>query len=388
MREEQFARLFVLALFAFTLYLLYLVFQPFLSGIAWAIFLATAFHPVYRRLVRLLRGRETTAALLASGLVAALIVVPAVLLALSLARSVTAVVSDFGGTLQRGSGGEPRTLLGAGSEAPQPLEVPGNASRSGPESSRLPLVAEVERILAPYVDVEKLNLEGTAVATIQRLAQALAVQTSSLVQNTLWTLAMFVIMMVTMVSMFREGPRMLEACKRFLPLSQGDRDAVFGRLHEVTRAVFYGVFLTSLIQAALGGVGWAIVGLPSPLTFGIAMFFCSLIPVGGTALVWAPGAAFLFLQGHSVKGTVLVVWGVGIVGLADNILRPFFISGRTRMHTLLVFFGILGGMAAFGVCGLFLGPLLITVFLFLLEVIRRDLFPSDKPSPAGPAPSG
>ena len=155
------------------------------------------------------------------------------------------------------------------------------------------------------------------------------------------------------------------------------------RLHEVTWAVFYGVIMASVIQAILGGIGWAVVGLPSPVVAGIAMFFRSLIPVGGSFLVWGPGAVYLLLQGHPAKGIFLAVWGLAVVVLVDNFLRPLFISGRTRMHALLVFFGVLGGMMAFGVAGLFLGPLLITVLLFLLDIIRRDLFHPDQPPPGG-----
>jgi predicted PurR-regulated permease PerM len=151
----------------------------------------------------------------------------------------------------------------------------------------------------------------------------------------------------------------------------------------MTSAVFYGVFMTSAVQGLLGGVGWWMVGLPSPLTAGFTMFFFSLLPTG-TVLVWGPGAVYLLIQGHPFKAAILALWGIAIVGAIDNFLRPFFISGRTHMHSLLVFFGVLGGLAAYGIGGLFLGPLLITLFLFLVQVIRRDSARSD----ASPATRG
>jgi len=422
MGREQAPRVFVLALFALTVYLLYLVFFPFLSAIAWAVFLATAFHPLYRSLARLMKGRDLAAAVVCSGVVAAIIILPASILVSSLAQTVTGALSDIEDTLRSNDGPQPEPFPPGGTrpqarqpesrqpEAPASPDIDGTSRPDGrdlsapppggeseplrgdsappggspmPAKPKLPFVRDLEGVLGRYVDLSRVDLEGMALDTMKRVGNAMVAQTSSLVQNTLWTLVMFLITIFTMVYFFHEGPAILEAFQEFLPLRPADKEAVLERLHEVTWAVFYGVIMASVIQAILGGIGWAVVGLPSPVVAGIAMFFCSLIPVGGSFLVWGPGAVYLLLQGHPAKGIFLAVWGLAVVVLVDNFLRPLFISGRTRMHALLVFFGVLGGMMAFGVAGLFLGPLLITVLLFLLDIIRRDLFQPDQPPPGG-----
>ena len=381
---ENVARGFILALLGLVLYLLYLVFKPFLPAITWAVFLATAFYPVHKSVARLLRGRQLLAAILTTALVAALIIGPTVLVAVSLAQKVPAILSELEDQVRGRAGVEGngrRAGLPPAEESRPGVEVVSvavAAARGGEPD--LPLVGEIESFLGRYVDVSKLDLRGAVLGTIRKIGETLAGWASSLLQNVLLLLVSFVIMVLTMVSLFREGPRLLESCRRMLPLEERDKDAVFERLHEVTRAVFYGVFMTSVIQALLGGIGWAIAGLPLALTFGIAMFFASLVPIGGTALVWGPGAVYLFLSGHPWRALFLVAWGALIVGLLDNLLRPLFISGRTNMHTMLVFFGVLGGIVAFGFAGLFLGPLVITLFLFLLEVVRRDLFPQAQPA--------
>jgi predicted PurR-regulated permease PerM len=180
-------------------------------------------------------------------------------------------------------------------------------------------------------------------------------------------------MLVTMAVLFHEGPGLLSTLRRFLPLPEGDRDEVIRELREVTRSVFFGVILTALVQGVLGGIGVAIVGLPNPIVFGGAMFLCAILPAG-TVIVWLPAALWLLATGSPWRGIFLIAWGAGVVSTADNFLRPLFIGRGVRMHALLVFFGTLGGMLAFGIIGLFLGPLIITVFLFLLEVLRRDFF--------------
>jgi predicted PurR-regulated permease PerM len=413
MRTEQAARVFVFALLAVTLYLLFLVFKPFLPGILWAIFLATAFHPLYCRFVKILRGREWAAAVVTTGLVAALIILPAGVIVTSLARSLGAMLPELeervrvsrqlaeaaasddepherrqpppSSGVMDAPAGEERSV-GEGQDAePGPASAPSGKAQEDP---RLPFIREIETLLGPYVDVSRLDLEGTALATLKRVGQGLARQTSSVLQDALRTLISFLIMIFTMVVMFKEGSRVVEAVRRLLPLQEHDKEEAFKLLHEVSRAIFYGVMMTAMVQALIGTVGWLIVGLPAPTTFGIAMFFCALIPIGGTALVWGPGAIYLFLQGHYVKAVFLLLWGGLFVALIDNFLRPIFISGRTRMHILLVFFGILGGIMAFGFAGLFLGPLVITLALFLLEVVRRDLLSGEGSPPSDTASAG
>jgi predicted PurR-regulated permease PerM len=155
---------------------------------------------------------------------------------------------------------------------------------------------------------------------------------------------------------------------------------VFRELNAATRAIFYGVVMTAAVQAVLGTLGFALAGVPFPVLFGGALFFAAMLP-SGTVLVWLPIALWVLISGRTGWGIFLLVWGGGVVSTVDNLLRPIFIGRGLRMHMLLVFFGTLGGMIAFGLIGLFTGPLVITFFLFLIEVAKRDLLRPD-PAPA------
>ena len=135
----------------------------------------------------------------------------------------------------------------------------------------------------------------------------------------------------------------------------------------VTRAVVFGSLLTALVQGVLVAIGFAIVGLPSPVVFGAVAALAALIPLIGTALVWVPAVGVLFLQGRWGAALVLAVWSVAVVSSADNVVRPLFISGRAQISTLPVFLGLLGGISAFGPIGLVVGPVVVALTLALLR---------------------
>jgi predicted PurR-regulated permease PerM len=150
-------------------------------------------------------------------------------------------------------------------------------------------------------------------------------------------------------------------------MSESRKEALFEHLSNVTRAVVFGTGMTALIQGSLVGIAFAIVGLKAPLVFGVIAVLFALFPFGGSAFVWIPAAGWLALQHRWGAAIFMIVWGALIVGLVDNFLRPVMISGRAPVATLTVFIGVLGGVAAFGAIGLFLGPVVLALIIALLR---------------------
>jgi predicted PurR-regulated permease PerM len=356
-RSELAPRAVFVSLLALTAYLMYRIFQPFLPAFAWAVVLAVAFHPPYVRLVRLLGGRDRLAAVSMSVLAVVLIVVPAVIVAGHVASGVAGAYEWLEARSVSG-----RTVLD--------------------DVAAVPWAAEALRWIQSRVDLAKLDLQGMLLTTLRTVGTALASGTRNLVVNVLHALLNLALILFTTTMLLRRGPELVPLLLRWLPLSEKDKAEVFVELRNVTRAVFFGVVLTALVQGFLGGLGFLLVGLPSPVTFGAAMFVCALLPAG-TVLIWAPAALWLLATGHPAKAVILLVWGIAVVSSADNFLRPLFIGRGVRMPAVLVFFGTLGGMIAFGLVGLFVGPLVITLFLALLGIARRE-FLSEASSPAGP----
>jgi predicted PurR-regulated permease PerM len=158
-----------------------------------------------------------------------------------------------------------------------------------------------------------------------------------------------------------------------LPIG-GERRRLLGQhLLDTTRAVFMGIGLTAVVQGTLVGIGFWIAGLPSPLVFGVVAIFAALIPMVGAALVWAPAAIYLAAHGDYGHAIFLAAWGVVMVGMVDNVLRPMLISGRAEVPTLAVFLGVMGGLAAFGFIGLFVGPIALGLLVAVFRFEREEL---------------
>jgi len=180
----------------------------------------------------------------------------------------------------------------------------------------------------------------------------------------------FTIIVVANFFLVRDGHRIVRFLQEIIPLPPGESEVFLNRARQILKAVVYGVILTALAQGAAGGIGWLIAGLPSPLLFGALMVFFALIPFLGTAIVWVPGAAYLLAVSDITGGILLLAWGILVVSMVGRFLHPYFISGGGNAHLFIVFIGVVGGLAAWGILGLFMGPLVVSLFFFLLENYR------------------
>ena len=134
----------------------------------------------------------------------------------------------------------------------------------------------------------------------------------------------------------------------------------------------YGVVAVALAQGTLGAIGYAIAGLPSVVIWSVATALMSMIPLAGAASVWAIASIYLLAIGSWGKAIFMVAWGAGVISTADNIVRPLVLSGRVKLHTLLIFFSLLGGVKAFGIIGLFVGPIIVSVAMALLKILQEE----------------
>jgi predicted PurR-regulated permease PerM len=164
----------------------------------------------------------------------------------------------------------------------------------------------------------------------------------------------------------------MPAIRRSLPLTEAQADVIFKRTGEVISASVNGVLVISAVQGFLGMIAFWVLELPSALLWGVMMFLLSTIPMAGSAIVWGPAAIYLFATGHWIKAVMLVVWGGVVIGLIDNILRPRLVGKRAKLHELIIFFSVLGGLQVFGVLGLFVGPVVAAIALALVEVFHRS----------------
>ena len=168
----------------------------------------------------------------------------------------------------------------------------------------------------------------------------------------------------------RDEETALAAVRRMLPLSPSECDLLFGRVSSAIRSAVYGRLFIGFLQGALGGVIFALVGLPAPIFWGAVMSFLSVLPVLGAFVVWIPACIFLLLSGHWIAGLIVLVWGVAVINPVDNFLYPVLVGAQLGLHPLILFVAFLGGLIAFGPSGLILGPCIVSVAVGFAEVWR------------------
>ena len=352
-RREQAEQIAILAATALALWLCWSMLRPFVQVIAWAAILAILFFPAHRWIHRRVRHAAPASAL---SLLLVLITVIAPLLFVT-----TTLVRELAGA------------VGA-------LQEAGQRVRGDPDAARR--FETVRQAVQQYVDVDALLQSDKLRDTAAYLGQALLQRSAMVIGGLLGFIVSALLTVFTLFYLFRDGEAIARRLPDLLPLPRPDAERIIARVREMITASVYGVVVIAIVQGTLGGILFAILGLPSPIVWGVVMTVMSTVPMAGSALIWAPAAAFLFLTGQYGKGAVLVFCGVAVIGMVDNLLRPRLVSRRTQMHELLVFFSVVGGLAAFGVLGLLLGPVVLAIALALLEMlfVRRE---PDAAAPAG-----
>ena len=217
--------------------------------------------------------------------------------------------------------------------------------------------------------MEQLS-SGQVVEWLKGKSGAIAGQTLGFLGGALGVVVQMFFVVFTMYYLFRDGDRILGVIRDALPLERKQAEDILERTRDVVGASVYGLFSIAIIQGTLGGLAFWVLGLPSAIVWGVAMVFLSMIPMLGAFLVWVPAAIYLFATGHYLKGIFLVLWGTLVIGMIDNFLRPKLVGGRTKLHELLIFFAVLGGLQVFGVLGIVLGPVVLAITLALVDVFR------------------
>ncbi len=352
MSDSTASRIYPIAAFALvsagTAALTVKVLAPFGSAIAWAIVLAVGFAGPWRLLEARMPRRRGLAAVLMTLAVGLLVLLPAGFLAGVLVKEAIGVFGQAATALAE------RNVSGID------------------DLFRIPVVARAlgwVEAKAGFTQAELLAKAGEIAAGVSGLLARLS---GGIVVGVFDAVLSFLMTLFVLFFLLRDGKEIVRGALDLVPLDEAHRVEVLGSLRGMLQSIFRGSLLCALIQGATGGIGWAVAGLPSPVLAGAAMAVLSLLPVGGTALVWGPGAVACWLQGRPGMAVFLAIWGLVVVStLADNVLKPILIGGSTQLSTLVVFLGVFGGIAAFGLLGIFIGPMVLAFGLTLLSILRE-----------------
>jgi predicted PurR-regulated permease PerM len=341
--QQQANTWFFFALIALALYLLYLIAQPFLSPIFAAVVLAAVFHPLHSRICISVRG-SNLAATLSTALVILIVFLPTVILGI--------VVTSELGDLYRSLSDKSAAQGGISVYLTHLLEIP-------------------IRIVGRYVDLSRLELRSTLLQWVAAASAYLIGLGGRALSNVLSLIFETLVVFFTLFFLFRDGMSIQRSITTLLPLTHEQSERLVSRINETIIASVYGGIAVCFAQGLLTGVAFWLLGLPSPALWGIVAALASLIPVVGTGLVWGPATAMLLLNGHWIKGLVLTACGAAFIAQIDTLVRPYIVSDRAKMNNLLIFFALLGGVEAFGLMGIFIGPVIVAVTIVLLGMLRE-----------------
>jgi len=350
MKREHIFLIFILFLTLLSFYLLYLILSPFLEPIFWAIILAMILYPAFRKLHRLLKKREMLSALIMTLLVVLVIILPFSLLLISLVNEVMSAYHHV-----------------------EEMIATGSLKAHWEKIREIRAVNFVLMRLDRSFNLSQMDPLDLLLKNLQKVSNFLFSQSTKIIKGLSSFVIGFFFTLLSLYYLFKDGDHLFEGLKEIIPIPPKQRDLLIRRFQEMVNATMFGGLLIALIQGILGGLAFWVLGLPSPVLWGTAMALFSFIPIGGTALIWGPTSLILLITGSVLKGIILLLIGVFAISMVDNFLRPYLLSSRTNIHPLLLFFSVMGGIQAFGLIGVVVGPLIATLCLTLIEIYSQGI---------------
>lgn len=333
----------LIALTAAALKLVWSIMAPFLSIVLWASVLVLVFYPTFAWLRRRLWNHAGLAALASTLVVLATIILPMV-------GVTTAVVAELQTTAREAQ--HQITLLLSNARHYERL-------------------TELLDLFYRHTGMSPDDLRKAVQQAASTSSEWLLQGTMSVLGGAMGFLVNLGFVSFTMFYLFMDGDKAVSVMRDWLPLERSESHALIVRAGEIISASVYGVVVLAVIQGTLGGLMFWWLGLPSPLLWGVVMTLLATIPMLGTFVVWVPAAIYLAITGAFAKAVILALWGSIVIGMSDNLLRPFLVGKKAQMHDLLIFFSVLGGLRVFGVLGILMGPVTVAVAITLLEAFRR-----------------
>ena len=339
---------FFFALFSLMLYGAFLLLTPFLTAITWALILAILVYPLYALLLDRLRGRSTLAAVAVIVIITVIVIAPGIELGRFLVEEAILLVQSL------------RSLV---------------EGESKEEWLATPWVQQLMswwnllsfRLMDFNIDWKQVLAQGA-----QSSSKVVIERVTGFAQNVLLFTLNFVITMITLFFMLRDGKQFIARLQRLLPMDSEHQQRLFKNIVDAVFAVVHGSLVVGMVQGLLAGLAYYFLGVPFAVLWGVVTGFAALLPVGGSTLISLPATIYLFLQGETLRAIILLVWSLGIVGTVDNVLKPLIIGNRLGLPVLFLFFGILGGLALFGAKGIVLGPVIFALLRALLDVYSEE----------------
>jgi predicted PurR-regulated permease PerM len=321
--------------------LTYQILKPFLTPIAWAIVFSIIFYPVYAFTLRYIKWKSI-AALLTLTIILVVILGPFSYLTYLLVSE----LKDLTGYLEADKIEALESLM----QHPS-------------------IKAITDKILSVF-NLTEDELNQTIIDNISKLGKEMVGRITKGATNVVTISLDFIFMVFSIFFFLRDGPEFLSKTRDYMPFSEIQKDRLVKQIRDIIISTIYGGVVVSIIQGTIAGLAFFFLGISTPVVWGLATSIASFVPLLGAAAIWVPATGYLFLTGASLKGFILAIIGLFGISLVDNILKPIIIGGRTKMPILVIFFSVLGGIKLLGLIGLIMGPLVIALFISVIEIFR------------------
>ncbi len=354
---HDYARYFFILAIAFVLLLFFWVISPFFNVLVYASLIAVVFNPVFKWISKLVRGHTGIAAILSTFVVILVVLTPLTLFTIFLVQEAVSAYDLLDNKLVE-LDFESFRLTGALRDIPFIGEVWGNLSeRYG------------------FSDFFKdYNFDAFSLVKDlgEKVSTFLVAQSGTVLKSVGDTMIGLLILLLTIFFFFRDGEHFANLLKRLSPLPTKYENEIENKLRETTYAIVVGNFGTAILQGVVGSIGFAIAGVENVLFWGTIMAFASLIPYIGAALVWVPTGLAFIIQGESIWGIFILLWGLCLISIVDNVARPILIGSRSKMHPLATFLVVLGGIFVFGLKGIIFGPLILSLTVTIIHIYQLE----------------
>jgi len=347
MTRQQLFAAFFFAVFLFLLSQLYSLFALFIKPLVWTVILVLTFYPLFTLLLHWFHGHRSLTAVVLTVFIVLLIVVPVSLLSTALTSQ---VVDFYQGVQSAVQSGELQTMLSGWRDT---------------------YFGNLWEKWGPRIATFDIDLPGIMLTAANKTSQVIVSHATDVAKNLVGLLFDFSIVSFSLFFLFRDGESLYLAFRGLIPMEPRHKDEIFRQFYETVSAVVQGMVATAVAQGVLAGVGFWALGLPYSFFLACVSAVASFQPFGGAAAVWIPCVIYFGLIGAWWRAIFLLLYGILIVSGVDNILKPLIIGGRTKLPTLFLFLGILGGLQAYGFLGVFLGPVVLATIMAFVNIYKE-----------------
>lgn len=328
-------------------YLIVFLLSPFLGAIVWASVLSMTAYPLHKKFLKFFKGRKNISAFFSTMVVFLFIALPFFLITIIFTGQAYEVLSYIEDTINKGN-------------LPLFQQIQSH-----------PLVNDLIVKAKPYIEKEDLHTMG--ITLFKGIFNIFAFTSKKFAVNIFSGIFQFFITILLLFFAFRDGDTIIKTFWEIVPLKESDIAKIEDIFKRIIGAVLYGIILACIAQGILGGIGFAIAGISAAVFYGVIMMLASFVPVIGSSFVWVPAVIYLYATGNYGSATFLLVWCLTAVSMIDNLIRPLYISTKSKVSLPIVVIGVLGGLITLGFLGIILGPLILSLFVEAVRIYKEEV---------------